>query len=88
MTVLKPIVDLRAMAIVIFATAVVCLSLGPSHFNGLDASETIVERVVNRFYFAVTTVSTVGYGDISPKSLVAKCVVMTAMLTLLGTTVF
>ena len=85
---LKPMVDLRVVIAVVLATAIVCLPLGPSHFNGLDASETIVERVVNRLYFAVTTISTVGYGDISPKSLVAKCVGMTAMLTLLGTTVF
>ena len=49
-----------------------------THFDGfgeLDDS-TIYKKVFNRLYFTITTVSSVGYGDISPKTTDIRCVVM------------
>ena len=49
-----------------------------THFDGfgeLDDS-TIPKRIFNRLYFTITTVSSVGYGDISPKTTDIRCVVM------------
>ena len=47
------------------------------HWNGIDEQEDsdLSKRIFNRFYFVTTTISTVGYGDISPKSYVCKCLV-------------
>ena len=42
-----------------------------SSFNGLD-NESSDDKFMNRLYFTMTTVSTVGYGDISPRSNTAK----------------
>ena len=49
-----------------------------THFDGfgeLDDSTTS-KRIFNRLYFTITTVSSVGYGDISPKTTDIRCVVM------------
>ena len=46
------------------------------NFNGLDSSSTFVDCL----YFSLTTASSVGYGDISPKSQSAKILVMIQQL--------
>jgi len=38
-----------------------------SHFNGLNENND-KEKLFNRIYFTVTTLSSAGYGDITPKS--------------------
>jgi inward rectifier potassium channel len=43
-------------------------ALGPGHLTGAD-SPTEVGRFLNDFFFSAHTLSTVGYGSISPKSL-------------------
>lgn len=68
-------------AIVIGFTALTFL-MGPQHFNGLEY-ERIGERLINRLYFVMTTVSTVGYGDISPKTPFARLVGITIMSLML-----
>lgn len=45
---------------------------GGDHFNGLNKSSSLVDTV----YFAFTVQSTVGFGDIYPKSKRAKVLVM------------
>jgi inward rectifier potassium channel len=48
--------------------ALAYFSLGPGHLTGADAS-TQTGRFLNDFFFSSHTLSTVGYGSISPKSL-------------------
>jgi len=55
------------------------MALGHENFNGLDESSNFFDY----WYFSFTTFSTVGYGDISPKSSVAKAVVITQQMILL-----
>lgn len=47
-----------------------------SHFRGLEEQEdvTLLQKLGNRLYFTLTTFSTVGFGDISPKSTMCKIV--------------
>ena len=45
---------------------------GNNNFNGLDKNSEFIDAL----YFSLTTTSTVGYGDISPKSKIAKMLVM------------
>tara|TARA_B110000908_G_C10234295_1_gene442403 strand:- start:112 stop:459 length:348 start_codon:yes stop_codon:yes gene_type:complete len=54
-------------------------------WNGIEEEDddTILSKLFNRFYFAMTTSTTVGYGDISPKSTKARCIVMTHFLFIL-----
>lgn len=48
------------------------------HFNGItkEADQTFGDKLFNRFYFSLVTATTLGYGDISPKSRTARTVVM------------
>ena len=81
----------------IFIISCVFTLLGPSHFNGLEtemevkhstgviSTNALFMRVVNRIYFVSTTVSTVGYGDISPKTSVARLLtILTQVLMLVN----
>lgn len=60
---------IASIALIVLGFTVLTLLMGPQHFNGL--------------YYAMTTVSTVGYGDISPKTPFAKLVGITIMSTVL-----
>jgi hypothetical protein len=42
------------------------------------------ESVIDPFYFAFTTMSTVGYGDYGPKTNMAKVIVMSQQFILMG----
>jgi hypothetical protein len=50
--------------------------MNPDNFN--------FKSPIDPFYFAFTTMSTVGYGDISPKTDAAKLVVMSQHLVMIG----
>jgi len=51
-------------------------SLEPEHFG--------FESILDPFYFSFTTMSTVGYGDYSPKTNLAKVLVMCQQAMLLS----
>jgi hypothetical protein len=61
------------------------------HFNGLKRRDdaNIYQALFDRFYFIIVTVSTMGYGDISPATNRAKAAVIVIVLfvvvTLLNT---
>lgn len=61
-----------------------CLTftLDHTHWNGIDEEETIEKRLENRLYYVMTTMSTVGYGDISPKSSEARLITSGMMVYL------
>lgn len=56
-----------------------------SDFNGLH-DEKDSEKLFNRFYFTITTLSTTGFGDVTPKSSRAKyATIVLQILTTVGT---
>ena len=83
---LAPKADMTFIVSVIGVLTLICMFLGPDHFHGLEeekmammetdgrtwATYGISGYIINRLYFVMTTLSTVGYGDISPKSGIAK----------------
>lgn len=60
--------------------------LGPEHFHGLEGEDPDDrrERIFHRLYLVLSTLSTVGYGDVHPKTRPARAAVMLLMLTSLG----
>lgn len=76
----------RIVATIVIFTAFTSF-LGSDHFHGIE-DERFDERFLNRFYFVMTTLSTVGYGDVSPKSPLAKGISIAMMMTLLTSAFF
>lgn len=67
---------LASIVVISLALVVVCRDI--SHFNGMDPKldSNIFGALFQRMYFVLTTLTTVGYGDISPRSVRAKIFVM------------
>ena len=60
------------------------LCLGSDHFNGIDLeTDDGITYILNRVYYMVMTVSTVGYGDITPKSTLARLLTLGIIINVL-----
>ena len=63
-----------------------CLcSLDHTHFNGIGPSfygDSGFNRVFNRMYLLFATVTTIGYGDVTPVTRVARLCIMMLMLNI------
>ena len=64
-----------------------------THWNGIyeDEDTSLIKKFINRYYFLTSTISSVGYGDISPKSYSCKLlvsilhiIVATQLISLIG----
>lgn len=65
----------------VFATIVMLID--ESHFKGLDRSAPHWQLWLDCYYFGISTVTTVGYGDIIPASFFARMLVMGYMFVVL-----
>lgn len=76
-----------AIIVLIVGHASSLLVFDHTHFNGLEEEAslecTMLNKFLNRLYFSVTTFSTVGYGDISPRTKEARVVGMIFMSLLI-----
>ena len=70
---LKILLDyfLKIFTILMFFT-LLYMNLDYTHWNGIakNNDNTILKKFLNRLYFSSITLSTVGYGDITPKSII------------------
>jgi len=77
----------RNLTVLLFAFTIIYAAFysDSSHWNGLDEENdsTLFKKIFNRFYFSVATQSSVGYGDISPKTISLKCTVMIQMFSII-----
>ena len=64
-----------------------------THWNGIyeEEDKSIIKKIFNRYYFLTSTISSVGYGDISPKSYSCKLlvsilhiIIATQLMSLIG----
>lgn len=74
------------VAVILFITlllTVVCRDA--YHFNGLnlELDQTIFGAFFQRLYFVLTTLTTIGLGDVSPASIRAKVMLMLIIFTVL-----
>jgi hypothetical protein len=70
--------------ITILAYTIVLSFFDNSHFNGIhDIEQSLFTKIFNRFYLITTTFSTVGYGDISPKSKTTKSIIISLQLLMI-----
>src|SRR4051794_27977601 len=72
------LISAYAVANLIFAS--VYFALGPSELEGIKAHSE-VERFFDEFFFSAHTLTTVGYGNISPKGMEANAVASIEALT-------
>jgi len=64
---------------IIFVVFLIKLMFLPyNHFSGIDEEEdkNLFDRIFNRLYLITTTLSSVGYGDIYPKTKMARGIIM------------
>lgn len=74
--IVKPIIVVLLLNI-IFAIIYLIFCNEPEDWKGLDDDEEpLMMKLFNRFYYSMTTTSAVGYGDISPKSIKCRTIVM------------
>ena len=76
----------KTFAIIIIFHVVYCSALyHTKHWNGLDETNdnTFFKKVFNRLYVCIVTQTSVGFGDISPKTFMAKIIVMLHMVSML-----
>ena len=67
--------------IIIFAVIYTIACPTTDHWKGLTEAndKTLFDKFFNRLYFSLTTMTTIGYGDIAPVSKTARSIVMLQM---------
>ena len=67
--------------IIIFAVIYTIACPTTDHWKGLteENDKTLFDKFFNRFYFSLTTMTTIGYGDIAPVSKTARSIVLLQM---------
>ena len=75
--------DLMILTIIniIYSLVYVVFCYDSDHWYGMDIDKesTLWDKLFNRFYFSIVTLSTVGYGDITPRTKTARMLVMIQM---------
>jgi len=64
----------------LIVASIVLMFFEEEHWVGLEEEETITDKFINRFYFMTNMITTVGHGDITPRSNVLKVLVVSMML--------
>ena len=77
---LPPIIEVKSLILILVIFTCIFSIFGKEHFSGLDDEKNFMERIFNRFYFTMTTMSTVGYGDIYPKTMICRSFTLLLML--------
>lgn len=72
------------VTLVIYWSVFMIFFYDSKHWNGLENEKNeVFTKAMNRLYFISTSFSTCGYGDISPKTMIAKIMVSTMQFLLI-----
>jgi hypothetical protein len=69
--------------ILIFTFTLLMYNFDFHHWNGITEKDDKNNRFINRLYFVMSTLSTTGYGDVTPKTKKMKIIVMVFQFILL-----
>lgn len=71
--------------LIVFAVIYTIACPTTDHWKGLNDlnDSTITDKFFNRLYFSLTTMTTIGFGDITPVSKTARSLVMLQMFTII-----
>ena len=69
--------------ILIFTFTLLMYKFDFHHWNGIIEEDDKNNRFINRLYFVMSTLSTTGYGDVTPKTKKMKIIVMIFQFILL-----
>jgi hypothetical protein len=71
-------ISVLAASLVVLAGILTAICRDSSHFHGLDKGldVSLPGAFFQRLYFVMTTLTTIGYGDIAPRSVRAKSFIM------------
>ena len=74
---------MRLILVIVVFTLLFC-GLDDSHFNHMyPHSDGFLAKLTDRFYFTIVTISTIGYGDITPKSVIARLLTISLILCMI-----
>jgi len=75
-----------AMIIIGFTAIFSCFDNSNFNYNGNMQPETnFTDRLIDRLYFTTITASTIGYGDITPRTNITKILTMVMVLIMIST---
>lgn len=69
--------------IIIFIFTILMYNFDYNHWNGITKEDDKENKLINRLYFVMSTLSTTGYGDVTPKTKKMKIIVMIFQFILL-----
>lgn len=71
--------------LIVFAVIYTIACPTTDHWKGLNDlnDSTLTDKFFNRLYFSLTTMTTIGFGDITPVSKTARSLVMLQMFTII-----
>lgn len=71
--------------LIVFAVIYTIACPTTDHWKGLNNinDATLFDKFFNRLYFSLTTMTTIGYGDITPDSKTARSIVLLQMFTII-----
>lgn len=72
--------------LIILIFAIIYSFFDHTHWNGIDVNDeanNYYKRIFNRLYYSMVTWSTIGYGDITPKSVIVRFIFMIQVVILL-----
>lgn len=75
-----------ALIIVVFTCIFTCFDNNHFNYNGNMQPETdFIDRIIDRLYFTTITSSTIGYGDITPRTNITKIITLIMVFIMIST---